>query len=383
MADAATKTKVNAWNEWDPLKHVIVGRVEGTMVPAPEPGMVRHLPEVGFPAGEWGPLPDEQVEKGKVQIEAFAAMLEERGIRVDRPTPFDFSQKVQTPDWEHDSMFGSMPPRDVLVTVGNEILEATMTVRSRWYEYLVYRPLLEQYFKEDPNFVWEAAPKPRLTDESYEQGYWQKFHFEWDEEVKEKRMLERKWWTTDKEPLFDAADIIRFGKDIFVQASAVTNALGISWLKRHFEPKGIRVHEVAFDGYHDPWHIDTTVFAPRPGLLMQNPIQKPLVPEFFELFKINGWEIVETEKYSRSEFNPYCFCGPWLANNSLSIDPETICIEAAEFRLMDQMDKLGFDVIPVDFHDVSPFGGGLHCATVEIFREGDCEDYFPKQIEGY
>jgi N-dimethylarginine dimethylaminohydrolase len=288
MSDRATKTVVNAWNEWDPLKHVIVGRVEGTMVPAPEPGMVRHLPDTEFPAGEWGPLPEELVEKGKAQIEAFASMLEDRGIRVDRPAPFDFSQQVQTPDWEHDSMFGSMPPRDVLVTVGSEILEATMTVRSRWYEYLVYRPLLEQYFKDDPNFLWETAPKPRLTDESYE-----------------------------------------------------------------------------------------------PGLLLQSPVQKSLTPEFHELFKINGWEIVETVKYSRTEFNPYCFCGPWLSNNCFSIDPKTICIESAEVRFMDQMDELGFDVIPVDFHEVSPFGGGLHCATVEIFREGECEDYFPKQIEGY
>jgi glycine amidinotransferase len=383
MADKSKKTVVNAWNEWDPLKHVIVGRVEGTMTPAPEPGMVRHLPDVGIPAGEWGPLPDELVEKGKVQIEAFASMLEERGIRVDRPAPFDFSQKVQTPDWENDSMFGSMPPRDVLVTVGNEILEATMTVRSRWYEYLVYRHLLEQYFKDDPNFLWEAAPKPRLTDESYEPGYWQKYEFEWDDETKEKRMLERRWWLSDKEPLFDAADIIRFGKDIFVQASGVTNAPGISWLKRHFKPRGIRVHEVAFDGYDTPWHIDTTVIAPRPGLLLQSPIQKSLTPEFHELFKINGWEIVETAEYSRTEFNPYCFCGPWLSNNCFSIDPKTICIESAEVLFMDQMDALGFDVIPVDFHEVSPFGGGLHCATVEIFREGDCEDYFPKQIEGY
>jgi glycine amidinotransferase len=40
-------------------------------------------------------------------------------------------------------------------------------------------------------------------------------------------------------------------------------------------------------------------------------------------------------------------------------------------------------VVPVDFIEVSPFGGGLHCATVDIFREGDCEDYFPKQILGY
>ena len=35
------KVIVNSWNEWDPLKHVIVGRADGTMVQAPEPAMER------------------------------------------------------------------------------------------------------------------------------------------------------------------------------------------------------------------------------------------------------------------------------------------------------------------------------------------------------
>lgn len=58
-------------------------------------------------------------------------------------------------------------------------------------------------------------------------------------------------------------------------------------------------------------------------------------------------------------------------------------IEAGEERLMDQLDGLGFDVVPVDFFEVSPFGGGLHCSTVDVYRQGDCVDYFPKQIDGF
>ena len=31
-----------------------------------------------------------------------------------------------------------------------------------------------------------------------------------------------------------------------------------------------------------------------------------------------------------------------------------------------------------------PFNQGeLHCATVDVNREGDCKDYFPKQIKRY
>lgn len=40
---------VNSWNEWDPLKRVIVGRPEGTNIPAPELAWQHDLPEGGYP----------------------------------------------------------------------------------------------------------------------------------------------------------------------------------------------------------------------------------------------------------------------------------------------------------------------------------------------
>jgi glycine amidinotransferase len=383
MMDSQRKTIVNSWNEWDPLKHVIVGYTDGTMIAAPEPGSVFEFPDVGIKPGDWGPLPEDLVEKANGQMDAFVNLMEKRGIRVDRPAPLDFNQKVQTPDWEQDSMFGCMPPRDLLLPVGNEILEATMSQRSRWYEYLCYRPLLEQYFMEDPNFIWEAAPKPRLTEESYVNDYWHNFHEVWTEEEKMERMHNFQWHITEKEPLFDAADVFRFGKDLFVQRSAVTNAPGIDWLRRHFEPKGLRVHEVAFGGTPQPWHLDCTIIVPRPGLVIQNPKWLPLTKEFHELLRMNDWEIIMAEPPSRPKPHPYSFCSVHLAYNTFSLDPNTICVEAGETLLMEQLDKLGFDVIPVDFFEVSPFGGGLHCATADIYREGECEDYFPKQITGF
>ena len=38
-------TIVNSWNEWDPLKHVIVGRADGCCIPAPEPALDAKVPE--------------------------------------------------------------------------------------------------------------------------------------------------------------------------------------------------------------------------------------------------------------------------------------------------------------------------------------------------
>ena len=379
MTKNSTKIVVNSWNEWDPLKHVIVGRAEGTMVQAPEPAVQLDFPDHGFPLGTFGPLPKEMEDKADELLDNYAAILENRGIRVDRPSPLDFSQAVQTPDWKQDSMFGCMPPRDVLLTVGNEILEAPMSFRSRWFEYLCYRPLMEQYYREDPNFRWETAPKPRLTDRSYKEDFWNQWN-EISEEEQWMRTENSDWIITETEPLFDAADVARCGKDLFVQKSMVTNDAGIEWLRRHYPEH--RIHRVAYREMF-PWHIDATLIPLRPGLALINPERLALDKAHNELFKKNGWELVEAPKSVRKEKMPLCTCSLWLNMNCLVIDTKTICVEAAETPMMELLDKYGFEVIPVPLFEVSPFGGGLHCATADVYREGTLEDYFPRQVEGF
>lgn len=378
MSEKLKRTKVNSWNEWDPLKHVIVGRADGTMVQAPEIAVQREWPEQGYTEGKYGPYPKEMIDKANEQMDNFASMLEKRGIRVDRPTPIDFSQKVQTPDWEQDSMFGCMPPRDLLLTIGNEILEATMSYRSRWFEYLCFRPLLEKYFAEDPNFHWEAAPKPRLSEDTYKKDFWKKWNA-LSEEEKWEESIKSEWIPTEVEPLFDAADVVRFGKDLFVQKSMVTNQTGIDWLQRHYPDH--RVHTVRYKELL-PWHMDTTIVPLRPGLVMFNPGRPALEPQR-EFFKKNDWEILEAPKSVLTKKRSMTFCSIWLNINLLVLDPKTVCVEASETPVIELLDQNGFEVIPVPFYEVSPFGGGLHCGTADVYREGSFEDYFPKQVQEF
>jgi len=376
MTDA---TIVNSWNEWDPLRHVIVGRATGTMVQAPEPAVQRDWPEKGYPFPSYGPYPVEMQEAADEQMDAFADLLERRGILVDRPSLLDFSQTVSTPDWVHESMFGCMPPRDLLLTVGNEMLEATMSYRSRWFEYLCYRPLLERYFAEDPNFRFESAPKPRLTGRTYKAGWRERY-----EAMSHSERLEladvSDWVLTDAEPLFDAADVVRFGKDMFVQDSMVTNKAGISWLQRHFPD--FRIHRVYYRET-GPWHMDSTMVPIRPGLVVINPVRTPLAEQQAELFRINDWEVIEAPKSVLGEKRDMTFCSIWLNMNVLVLDPKTVCVEATEEPLMEMLAAHEVEVVPVPFYEVSPFGGGLHCSTADVHREGTLEDYFPKQIEGF
>ena len=130
-------------------------------------------------------------------------------------------------------------------------------------------------------------------------------------------------------------------------------------------------------------HIDATFVPLRPGLALSNRVRSSLTPQLEDLFKLNDWEIVECAEPHFEEKLPLSFCSVWLSMNILMLDEKTVCVEALETAQMEQFDQLGFNVIPVPYADVAAFGGGLHCATADVYREGTLEDYFPKQIAGY
>ena len=373
MAWSPDKTEVKSWNEWDTLRHVIVGRTDDCHIPPAEPALDAKVPEDSDMRGQWGRRPQETIDRGNELLDNFADMLRKRGIRVDRPTPTDFSLPATTPDFHTDSQFGCMPPRDVLLTVGHEILEATMSYRCRWFEYLCYRPLMQQYWEEDPRFRHEAAPKPRLTDADYHPDYL-------SEKIGDAKRLEwaaeKFFVTTEEEPLFDAADVLRFGKDLVVQHGFTTNLKGIEWLRRHFPDH--RVHTVNFPGDPYPIHIDATFTPLRPGLILNNP-QRRLPDDQREMFHRNGWEIVDAAQPAHNSPPPLCYSSTWLSMNVLVLDPKTVCVEKSEVYQAEQMDKLGMEVVEVELRDAYAFGGGLHCCTADVYREGGLEDYFPKQ----
>ena len=365
-------TVVNSWNEWSPLKHVIVGIADGCMIPPSEPALDAKVPEDSDMKGQWGPRKQDTIDKANEQLDYFAKILNDRGVRVDRPSPIDFSAPISTPDWDNDSSFGCMPPRDVILTVGKEMLEATMSYRCRFFEYLCYRPLLQRYYNEDPLMRHESAPKPRLTDADYNSDYLA-------EKIGEAKRLEwaaaKHFVTSEEEPLFDAADVLRFGKDLIVQHGSTTNLKGIDWLRRHFPDH--RVRAVDFPGGAYPCHIDA-IFAPiRPGLILNCPDRR-LPDDQQKFFNRNGWEIVDAARPAHNSPPPLCYSTVWLSMNVLMVDEKTVCVEASEVNQLEQFDKFGLEVLPIPFRDAYAFGGALHCATSDVYREGKCEDYFVK-----
>src|SRR5262249_50742196 len=95
-------TVVNSWNEWDPLREVIVGTARGA---AADIGFGPALAPY-FPPGDAGRsfrgqgLPAGFVDEAERQLDHFAALLERRGITVRRPDPVQHAVGARTPDWE-------------------------------------------------------------------------------------------------------------------------------------------------------------------------------------------------------------------------------------------------------------------------------------------
>ena len=92
------------------------------------------------------PFPAEHLAKAVVEIEEFCRVLEGEGVTVRRPESVNFSQSYNTPDFEMPSGLYAAMPRDILIVIGDEIIEAPMAWRSRFFEYRAYRPLLKEYF---------------------------------------------------------------------------------------------------------------------------------------------------------------------------------------------------------------------------------------------
>jgi glycine amidinotransferase len=353
---------VNTHNEWDPLEEVIVGVVEGAMIPPWDVILeaTLHKKELwDFHRQHGGtPWPKELLERARKDVDEFVHILEAEGVTVRRPTPYDFSKPLSTPDWQVKSSCYALMPRDVLLIIGDQIIEAPMGWRSRYHEHLAYKELCKEYFQKGAR--WVSAPRPQLSDRSYLEG------FVAPEEGEPMRTI-----LTEYEPLFDAADVIKCGRDIFVAQSSCCNRFGIDWLERHLGDH-YRVHEVEVYDTH-PMHIDATFYPLAPGKLLINPERVPRVPEMFER---SSWDILACPQPLMPESHPMYNCSRWICMNVLMLDEERVIVSRGEDNLIMALKDWGFEPIPCNFYDFETIGGGFHCASLDVRRRGELKSYF-------
>jgi glycine amidinotransferase len=360
-----TQPVVSSYNEWDPLEEIVVGILDGMAQECWEPGRQAGVPldfldanrqtcirYAGRPKSE--AVPEGAIELAKQDLDGFVRLLESEGVIVKRPELIDHTRPVMTPDWTSPGGRTSSVPRDVLIVLGDVILEAPMSWRSRYFEFIPYHNLCKEYFRRGAK--WVAAPKPRMTDALYN----------WDYKRGEEYVL------TEHESVFDAADMTRCGKDIFIQLSNVTNRSGVEWLERHYGDK-YTFHPLLFADDRAV-HIDCTFVPLAPGKLLVNP-DRP-IKEMPAMFAKAGWDILECPRTLMSPSDPKFKWGKWFHMNCLNLDEKRVIVEQSEEPFIRALKSWGLEPIPCSFRNFYPFGGSFHCATLDIRRRGTLQSYF-------
>lgn len=354
-----SESPVRSYNEWDPLEEVIVGVMSGAAVPEWDLAVAATMParsEELFRRTAGGEFPAEHARLAGQELDDFASVLSEAGIRVVRPDPVDHRRPFATPNWRSPGGLYSAMPRDLLLVVGETIIEAPMAWRSRYFEIDAYRALLTGYFRRGAR--WISAPRPQLLDDWYDPDY-----------DRERPYESGRYLTAEHEPTFDAADFIRCGRDIFAQRSHVTNRLGIEWVARHIGDD-YRIHEIEVVD-SAPMHIDASFMPLAPGKLLLNPKRMRKVPDMFA-----DWEIRWAPEPALPKDHLLYMSSAWVSMNVVMLDEKRVVVEAGEQPLIDTLTDWGLDVVPVPFRNVMRFGGCFHCVTADVRRRGELRSYF-------
>ena len=79
---------------------------------------------------------------------------------------------------------------------------------------------------------------------------------------------------------------------------------------------------------------------------------------FLKMLKEKGYEIIEADRDD-----------PMLTNNCLAIAPGKVLFPEIGVRTRKNLEKAGVEVLPVDVSEINKLGGGIHCATLPLWRE--------------
>jgi N-dimethylarginine dimethylaminohydrolase len=302
---------ISSWNEYDPLKRIVVGDATHANWPVYDPVFRAEeqntlWKETPLPSG---PVPQWIIDETNEDLSQLCATLTAHGVEVLRPDPLNFQV--------HDGLYNYCP-RDRLIVHGGIIINPAMMYPCRDMEYQCYIDVLEE--------AEHIIHMPR------NQGM-----------------------------VLDAANILRVTKDkwLFLE-SASGNRAAYDWLC-----KQVPDVDIELCNFYAGVHIDSTVVVLREGLVLLNGsrVNETNCPHAFA-----DWEKIYVDDVEPQGFYEYPYASKWIALNMLSVDPNTVICDARQTRLHDVLDAKGITVIPLELRHSRTLGGGFHCVTLDLVR---------------
>ena len=256
-----------------------------------------------------GAVPQWIVDEANEDLQDLVDILEQADVEVIRPTDMDFISL--------DGMYNYCP-RDRLLIAGTTIVDPAMMYPCRDQEAHAYEFLLSHYHR--------CLTMPR-----------------------------------DAGMILDAANVCRLNDTWLFLESHSGNRAAAEWLQTQFP--GIHIEICNF---YAGVHIDSTISALREGVVMLNAsrVTPDNCPKVFD-----GWDKIWVEDVVPQSFFQYPYASKWIALNVLSIDPDTVIVDADQTALITTLERRGFTVIPHRLRQSRTLGGGFHCVTLDTWRE--------------
>jgi glycine amidinotransferase len=376
--------KLNSYDDWSPLKEIVVGSADGYREHAADLSFDLffydnltqdnqershgYYPRIGAPSTDGRRLAIKQryVEELNEDVEGIADTLSALGVTVLRPIR-TVAGEITTPAWSAPVL----PPlnlRDNTLVLGDEIIETPPMLRARYFETQFLKPIFLHYFAVGAR--WTQMPRPWMTDASFDVDAYGDRTIGSTEGI---RTAQPSPFDVGLEPMIDAAQCLRLGRDLVVNIATANHAMACDWLERHLAGR-FRVHRMfqLTDG-----HIDSAVLALRPGvLLVRSPdVVDHLPPE------LKKWKAIVAPEPRASNFPEYedddlILTSQYIDLNVLSISQDTVMVNDGSPDLARLLEQHGFTTVPVRHRHRRLFGGGLHCFTLDTVREGGANDYF-------
>ena len=335
---------VKSCNEWDTLKEVYVGVVEGAHNPDHDKDLhcINYADRKNMHGIKEGLYPKQVIEETQEDLEELVTTLKSFGVKVKRPKPQDNQLYFSTTEWCTTGYYNYCP-RDSVLIVDDTIIETPMALRSRYFETFSFKDDFIDYMKD--GVKWISAPKTRLTDDCYQR-----------ENLDELTL-------TNIEPIFDAANVLRCNNDILYLLSNTGNELGAQWLQ-NFLGDEYKVH-VLRDMYSYV-HLDSTIALLREGLCLLNPdrVNEDNMPEVLKSWdKIWCPDMVDIGYYG-----DYNHASVWIGINLLSLNSNLVICDENQKELHKELYKHNIEVVPMKLRHSRTLGGSFHCSTLDICR---------------
>lgn len=380
--------KMNSYNEWDPLQAVVVGTVDG-FSPSLEVGECAAPAEVLERATQVAKkaYPEWYLDEVAEDLEGLCSIFKKAGVEVLRPSWSESSSRFQTPNWTAGG-FDIYNVRDNHIVFGNTLVVGATSSRSRLFESYAFHDLLYRHFF-DEGFRWISAPLPKLKGEYLHEIQRPLSDLEKTEDKLHQHLShglnETFHYLDEDEIIFDAANIIRLGRDILFLVSSTGNRKAVKWLANALGPD-YRVHET--HAYRSS-HLDSTILPLREGAVLLNGarVAERTCPEVF-----SGWNkfyftdvapvpSAETDFHQSVRLPVYKelmdmgvtshlnhISSPWAGMNVMSIDPNTVLVHDQQREMIKMLESQKFNVVPVQMRHCYTMLGGLHCTTLDVIR---------------